>query len=244
MSIPAEPSGTLLTLAADAPRILVSELAPPGGLLLIIPHPDDETLGCGMALAAAAAAGRKIHIVLVTDGEGSHPCSPSVDAAALKALRADELEAALHELLQGQAARVERLGLPDGGSHVSQIPSARLQEIGKTARAIDARSIWTTWRHDPHCDHETAARLAEHLAHQLSVPLWEFAVWGRFGERAQAPQRLRRFYAKEHLAAKHRALAQHRSQFTALIADDPTAFRMPPALLQHFSDAPELFLRG
>lgn len=67
---------------------------------------------------------------------------------------------------------------------------------------------------------------------------------GRFAERAKVPGQLYRFHAAEHLPAQHRALAGHRSQFTPLIVDDPTAFMMPPALLQHFRDAPELFLRG
>ena len=244
MSVPQQPEGALLSAADAAAPVSLLELSPPGGLLLVVPHPDDETLGCGMALAAAGAAGRDILLALVTDGEGSHPRSPSVDAVALKQLRADELTGALEELLGGGTARVERLGLPDGRSDPAQLPAARLLALQERARAMRVRSVWTTWRHDPHCDHRTAALLAERIAGALGAALWEFPVWGRFGDRGEAPADLRRFHAPEHGAAKRRALARHRSQFTRLIADDPTAFLMPPALLRHFRDAPELFLRG
>jgi LmbE family N-acetylglucosaminyl deacetylase len=38
-----------------------------GGILVLAPHPDDETLGAGGTLLAAAHAGRPIHWVIVTE---------------------------------------------------------------------------------------------------------------------------------------------------------------------------------
>ena len=37
-----------------------------GPILVVAPHPDDETLGAGGLLLRAAAAGREIHWLIVT----------------------------------------------------------------------------------------------------------------------------------------------------------------------------------
>jgi hypothetical protein len=43
-----------------------------GGLVVIAPHPDDQTLGCGGLLAAACSTHRKIEIVIVGDKDHPH----------------------------------------------------------------------------------------------------------------------------------------------------------------------------
>ena len=66
--------GALLRAARGAPVVDVDALAA-GGVLVLAPHPDDETLGCGAALAAAVTAGYAVRVVAATDGDGSHPRS-------------------------------------------------------------------------------------------------------------------------------------------------------------------------
>ncbi len=63
-----------------------------------------------------ARAGSRIHVIAVTDGEASHPDSPTVTADALAARRAQETRQAL-AALGVEGAVVERLRLPDGGVH-------------------------------------------------------------------------------------------------------------------------------
>ena len=108
-----QPNGSLLDLARNAPRVAIERLAPPGTVLIVAPHPDDETFGCGAALAAAAAAGRRIAIVLLTDGEGSHPQSVAYPPDRMADLRLAELRAALAHLT-GSDIAIERLSQPDG----------------------------------------------------------------------------------------------------------------------------------
>jgi LmbE family N-acetylglucosaminyl deacetylase len=50
--------------SAASPRVQDS----PGPVLVIAPHPDDETLGCGGMIATRAAEGRRVVVVVVTDG--------------------------------------------------------------------------------------------------------------------------------------------------------------------------------
>jgi len=37
--------------------------------LVLAPHPDDETLGCGATILRKRAAGTPVHVLIVTDGE-------------------------------------------------------------------------------------------------------------------------------------------------------------------------------
>jgi LmbE family N-acetylglucosaminyl deacetylase len=52
----------------------VDEMSPPGSgdrVLVVAPHPDDETLGCGGVIQEAAARGAEVHVVLMTNGDAS-----------------------------------------------------------------------------------------------------------------------------------------------------------------------------
>ncbi len=240
MSVPAVPEGSLLRAAAGAAAVELDELAPPGGLLLVMPHPDDETLGCGQALAAAADAGRQIALVLVTDGEGSHP---SCDRAELASLRRAELEAALANLSPQFTIPIHALGLPDGRSCRDGLCEAAWEALLVFAQFSAPRAIWTTSAADPHCDHQAAHAIARDLAEHCGAMVWSMPIWGRFGERALPEAELRLFDIPALAKRKRRALSAYRSQFTDFLVD-PEAFRMPTSLLAHFSDHPEIFHRG
>lgn len=241
--VPLEPEGVLLDRSKAAPFVGLAELAPPGGLLVLVPHPDDETLGCGLALAAAADAGRRIAIVQLTDGEGSHSNSAAYPRDALKALRSAELDDALAALVGVARVDVLRLSLPDGRSRPSHLTPELMDRIVGLAETIDAKAVWTTWKHDPHCDHATAGVCAERVAgRRPGLLVWSYAVWGRFGTHGVHAQTLVRFASPEHGPRKNQAIGAYRSQLTGWIADDPTAFRMPDALVRHFALHPEIFV--
>lgn len=237
-----EPTGSLLDLARTAPSVDIERLAPPGTVLVVVPHPDDESFGCGAALAAAAHAGRRIALILLTDGEGSHPRSRDYPPGRLKGLRLEELHRALQHLAARTDISIERLALHDGRTSITDLNYVDLERLERFARDCGVSVIWSTWQGDPHCDHVTASALAERLAARLGVPSWSFAVWGRFGERAVEGLEPRQFEAGDHRDAKRLAVGSYRSQTTDLIADDPAGFVMPAALIDHFIESPELFL--
>lgn len=239
MSVPQVPEGSLLKAAANAPRLDIEAIAPEGTVLILTPHPDDETFGCGLAMAAAAMIGRSIAIVLLTDGEGSHPDARTFAPNELADLRSNEFARALKILVSTNRVDVLRLHLPDGKSRYERSLAAQVLPF---ARAQGARAIWSTWRGDPHCDHETAARLGHDLAKDLAIPLWSFAVWGRFGHRA-VPSDLNTFYAPGLVSRKREAIAAYHSQIDPQIIADPSGFIMPSALVAHFAEHPEVFIR-
>ena len=74
----------------------LATLVPEGrGLVVVAPHPDDESLGCGGLIVQALADGRAVRVVIVSDGCGSHPNSKAYPHERLRALRESETVAAL-----------------------------------------------------------------------------------------------------------------------------------------------------
>ena len=243
--------GSLLRAAAAAPGVDIDALAE-GGVLVLVPHPDDETLGCGAAIAAAVERGHAVHVVAVTSGDGSHPGSRRWPPARLARRRRAELGAAL-DVLGGGRVTHEWLGYPDQGD--LSVARARagglIERLLDTLRRRNLANLWTTWGGDPHPDHADCDALADALADAarvtgLALADARFAVWGRFVENDALPgdRALARFEpGPERRALKRRALDCHATQMSALVDDDPEGFRMPEAMQRHFVEHAELFVR-
>src|ERR1700723_1734136 len=58
--------------------------------LILAPHPDDESLGCGGLIAACCQRGRPPFVGILTDGAASHPGSMDYPPDRLRAPRAQE----------------------------------------------------------------------------------------------------------------------------------------------------------
>ena len=221
-----------------------------GRTLVVAPHPDDESLGCGGLLALLAASEQGARVVFVTDGTRSHPNSPSYPPEWLRALREAEAEAALAALgLAPEAAlflRYPDCGLPQRGTGSFETALDRVTEI---VRDWAPETVLLPWRRDPHCDHVDAWALFRAALHRFDTPLrvLEYPVWA--WPHADGPEAPRadeanawRVDIRSVLDRKRAAIAAHRSQTTWLIADDPDAFILRPHMLRHFERPWELFL--
>lgn len=144
------------------------------GIVVLSPHPDDESLGVGGLIAAAAAAGIPVHVLLVTLGEGSHPDSPTATPAQLAPIREAEFVDALTRL--HPVVRHDVLRIPDGGldGERPRIAGALRSAVGA---AGDDPLIVAPWRGDGHRDHRVAGELATALATELDLALAEFPIW-------------------------------------------------------------------
>ncbi|GLZ55721.1 PIG-L family deacetylase [Actinomycetospora sp. NBRC 106378] len=157
-------SGVLAAL----PRVTPADVRPAGRVVVLAPHPDDETLGVGATLATWARAGAAVTVLAVTDGEASHPGSPTLSPARLVERRVAERTAALHRLgLAG--APVVRAGLPDGGVADRRADLAALL----TDLVSPGDTLLAPVPGDGHPDHDAVADVAA----DAGVPVLGYAVW-------------------------------------------------------------------
>lgn len=207
--------------------------------VVISPHPDDESLGLGGLIAASREAKVDVRVVIVSDGSKSHPNSRAFPHDRLVALRRAEAEAAAGHLGLAPGS-LTHLGLPDADVPMSGLAfDAAVAHLAAVADASRAASVFVTWRHDPHCDHEAAATMARHLRrHRPTLAFWNYPIWGWHLDADMAvddsPPRGFRIDVARWLAVKERAVAAHASQMTDLIDDDPDGFRFTQDKLAPF----------
>lgn len=217
-----------------------------GGLVVVAPHPDDESLGCGGLIALSAAAGRAVRLVVLSDGCGSHTHSLAYPPERLRGLREAETLAAAARLGLGPEA-VRFLRLPDAAvpSNGPQAEAAA-QAVVEAVRDSAAGAICVTWGHDPHCDHRAAAAIVALARPRLGgARVFAYPVWGHTlppGTDVGAAPRGVRLDVAGAVAAKRSAIAAHASQTTVLIADDPGGFRLEPAMIDSLCGPYEAFI--
>ncbi|MEN2787272.1 PIG-L deacetylase family protein [Sphingomonas qilianensis] len=198
-------------------------------IVVVAPHPDDETLGCGLLIARATRAGARIAVVALTDGQASHPGSRRWPAAALGRLRRAELRRAMARL-GAAAARCVYLGWPDG--QVAQ--RGKVGALRRVLQSLDPGVVIAASPADHHPDHKAGWARTRAALRGTGVPLVAYAVWSRTtggGPAARDPGK----------AAKRWAIAAHRSQTSDYIADDPQGFTLSPAVLAALVDEAERF---
>lgn len=152
-------------------------VAPPaaGRALVVAPHPDDETIGCGGTAALLAARGAAVDVVVATRGEAS-VAQPGAAGAGTAGQRAGEAARAARILGLGPPTCLE---LPDGNvaAHRDELAgwlAGRLDD-----GAIDA--VFAPWPLDDHPDHRAVSRAVaaalERLGRPEGVQVWGYEVW-------------------------------------------------------------------
>lgn len=217
-----------------------------GPLLVVAPHPDDEALGCGGLIADCVARQQPVHVLVLTDGAGSHPNSKSYPKQRLVDVRAAESRAAMGELGLPESC-VAFGGLPDTRAPLSGARLRRAAQVmAEHAAARRVTTILTSWPGDPHHDHLAAYRIAALAAATLRAGLFCYPVWGWTVSDATLVPALSprgfRLDISAHLAAKRRAIACYRSQLGALIDDDPEGFSMSADFVALFTRPFEVFV--
>lgn len=230
--------------------------------LVVAPHPDDETLGCGATIARRIAAGSDVWVLVAADGRHAQPGSSQIDAPGLAELRAAEAIAACNALGVPED-RILQLGIEDTAAEFSfdRLVGA-IQELITTHEPDD---IITTSERDWHVDHRTVSRATRTAASSVGRDtLLEYPIWwwidgpwqhrpghrrlGRALHLLAAPwespftARVVSLSTDGHLDQKRAAIAEYRTQVTNY-TDEANWHVMGPELLELFFDDVELFLR-
>ncbi|MEV0247235.1 PIG-L family deacetylase [Nocardia sp. NPDC050712] len=214
-------------------------------LTVVAAHPDDEVLGAGGLIAAARARGVEVALVTVTDGEGSHPGSPTYSPPELAEVRAREVRRAAAEL---GADRPIRWGIPDG--RVAESEAEVADRLHALLAAHEAPGSWcaATWRHDGHPDHEALGRAAATAAERAGVRLLEYPIWMWHWATPDHPRlagtrpALFDLPATAH-AAKCRAIGHFPSQTQRLSPAPQDAPILPEHILRRFTGPTETYFR-
>ena len=142
--------------------------------VVVAPHFDDETLGCGGLIARKLDAGARVAVVHLSDGTASH--RRFMDSTTLSARRRREAVA---------AGRV--LGLDEDEFHVLDLPDGELarhraaasQAVAAVVERIAATQVIVPHVGDGHDDHVAVTEIGREVAAAApgAVELVEYPIW-------------------------------------------------------------------
>jgi LmbE family N-acetylglucosaminyl deacetylase len=203
--------------------------------VVVAAHPDDEVLGVGGTMAMLAAAGARLRLVSVTDGEFSH--LGIVDPDVLAERRAAETAAALR-MLGAPDTEVVRLRLPDAGLAWRENEITAL--LGELTDGFEA--CFAPWLRDAHADHEVAGRSARRARpDSFGYPVWMWH-WARPGDQRVPWHRAIRVPLRPAVAAAKQAAIRC---FASQLEDRKPSGQpvLSPGMVAHFTRAQEVLFR-
>ena len=238
--------------------------------LVVAPHPDDETLGCGATIARKRAAGTDVTVVVVADGRYAQRRSSIVTPAQLAEIRAAELVAACRALGVADADIVQ-LG------HEDTCVDGVVDDVAATLHELIARQrpqeILVCSGLDHHPDHRAVNRAVHRAVRDMTgdsnagvlvppqireYPVWSWIDGPWLDQRQRTPLgravhlvgdplssllrgRPEVVATGDFLSAKRAALAAHESQTTRM-TQEPEWAVMDDELLDLFLGDVEVFL--
>jgi len=203
-----------------------------GPLVVLGPHPDDETLGAGGLIYTWVQRRLPVTVISVTDGEAACP-----EIRELEAIRRAELLCALRMLSCDGAIRLLSLGIPDG--HVCE----HEEKLAKVLKSVitDDTTLIAPFELDGHPDHDAVGRVARVLAQSYNVGLAQYPIWAWHQATPEllSSRELGSFSLSDDAqVAKRRATSCHASQ----LRDRPGGAIVPPHVRRYFQRPYEVFL--
>jgi LmbE family N-acetylglucosaminyl deacetylase len=183
-------------------------------ILLLVPHPDDEVVGCAAAISRARADGARLFALYLTTGVPA----PETDWSWRQAAHSSRVELRRQEALAAAAALgIEPVAFYDWPSRQLK---AHLEEAEARIRAVAAQHavdcVWVPAYEGGHQDHDVANFLASTLARTLPViefseyNAWPGARWQAFPSSIRAETIL--VLSPAEAATKASLLALYRSE--------------------------------
>lgn len=230
--------------------------------LVIAPHPDDETLGCGATIARKIAAKRRVNVVVCTDGRNSHHSNliPANDLAQIREVECTEACKALGVPKED----IEFLRYED--SLLTHRMEDLFHELADAVAACKPDEILAPSPIDRNPDHRAVGAVVDELVRRgvvtcpvLEYPVWFWTArsWARDAHgspmaalptllmpgRTASSLRPVAVSTEGFLDIKREALSKHKSQMTNLTGE-PGWATLDASFLQHFFMPAEMFFAG
>ena len=216
--------------------------------LIVSPHQDDETLGCGGIIALKRAQDIAVNVLFMTDGSASHCWHPNFKNGEISPVRHQEAIEAL-QILGVEESQIRFLDQPDGQlKWVSEsVQESIVTQLTNHILAVQPGEIYVTHRHDRSNDHEMTYSLIKAAIQQsgLTIDLLEYPIWILWKPllfKDLSPQELsgaKRLFIGTVMPQKRRALEAYRSQYTPI--GETTSTVLPKGFLWRFFLPYEVF---
>jgi len=188
-------------------------------ILIIAPHPDDETLGCGGVFAKRAAEGCDVAVVVVTDGRHLFRLSRwkierDPTPRETSDMRKNETRRAV-DILGARSETIRFLDIEDGtlARHIDAVSAT----IADVIRDVAPEAIYVTSEHEEHTDHVAACAVVRSAMATTQSPatLYRYVIALRSGlTAASIDEPSVAVDVAAHMDTKRRAVRQFASHLT------------------------------
>jgi LmbE family N-acetylglucosaminyl deacetylase len=188
--------------------------------IIIAPHADDETFGCGGLIFLKRRAAAGVQIVFLTDGAASHPNHPQLTPTALSLLRRQEAVRAAAAL--GTSADALTFLDCEDGTLAHQTLEARTRLVACLTDLLartKATEIYLPLERDGSSEHESAFEIVSEAIRSArrNFRVFQFPVWAWWSPRllwraSLRKQQIWRLRISKARPSKHKAMDEYRSQ--------------------------------
>lgn len=198
-----------------------------GPIVVLAPHPDDETLGCGGVIARRAAERRRVVVVVVTDGRAllrRFGVDRDPTELEVSAMRKDETRRAV-EILTGGTGEVRFLDVENERLVAEQDETTR--RVTTLLSELRPAELYIPSPFEGHAEHVATSAIARAACHASGAcgEVLEFIVTLKRGtDLAAIPRRRVGVDVSAHRAIEQRALQQFRSHLDVITPKLPTPF--------------------
>lgn len=200
--------------------------------LVLAPHPDDETLGCGATIARKTSAGARVWVGFASLGTDSHT-SRHLTPRQLGDIRRAEAREACRRL----GVADERVLFLSEADRIASAAGPIRRAVGALLASARPAEVYVVAGLEGHEDHAALNRIVVEMmsAGEIDCPVYEYPIWfladkhaalrwlsasmagpARWGYFAPVAVRTDGF-----LAQKRRALEAHATQVTRYRTDEP-----------------------
>ncbi len=218
-------------------------------MLVIAPHQDDESLGCGGIIARRRNEGLPVHVAFITDGSASHPGHPLVSPARLAQLRRSEAMQAT-AYLGVEHTSVHFLDEPDGtlNSILAERRELLVSRLTTLLVEVKPQEIFLPCYPDGSSEHDATFGFVMDAIERsrTQADIWQYPVWTWWNpvlllRRWAHSKDCRRLPLEDYYQSKLQAIGCYQTQIKPIAPD--THASLPKELIAIFQEDSEFFFR-